>query len=71
MADPRWMEFREWMLNRSPRWFRYLYLKHGEKFAAWLKLNPWAKPPIRAFMQNVIERERKRVQHSVTNLQTA
>ena len=53
--DIRWVQFRHWMLNVGPKWFRTLYLKHGEKFAAWLKLNPWLKPAIRAFMESRIK----------------
>lgn len=49
--DPRWMQFRYWMLNIGPTWFRKLYLKHGEKFALWLDRNPWLKPKIKELME--------------------
>ncbi len=53
--NPRWQMFRHWMLTRAPRWFFRLYLRHGEKFAKWLKRNPWLKPMIRRWMDNRIE----------------
>lgn len=56
--DPRWMEFREWLLLDAPGWLRRLYIKHGERFAAFLRRNPWLKPPIRAFMDSRIEKRK-------------
>lgn len=53
--NPKWLMFRYWLLTRAPRWFKTLYVEHGERFAAWLRLNPWAKPPIRAFMDGRIK----------------
>lgn len=53
--DPRWAQFRHWLLNIGPKWFLKLYLKHGEKFAQWLKTNAWAKYPIRVFMESKIK----------------
>jgi len=53
--NPRWQMFRHWMLTRAPRWFFRLYLRHGEKFAKWLKRNPWLKPMIRRWMDSRIE----------------
>lgn len=53
--NPRWQMFRHWMLTRAPRWFVRLYLRYGEKFAKWLKRNPWLKPMIRRWMDNRIE----------------
>lgn len=52
--DPRWLQFREWLMMHSPTWFLQLYVKHGERFAGWLKRHPWAKPPIRAWMKSRI-----------------
>lgn len=53
--NPRWQMFRHWMLTRAPRWFVRLYLRHGERFAKWLKRNPWLKPMIRRWMDSRIE----------------
>ena len=54
-TNPRWMLFREWLLNDGPVWFRNLYIKHGEKFAGVVKRNPWMKPIIRRFMDSRIK----------------
>lgn len=53
--NPRWQMFRHWLATRGPRWFVRLYLRHGEKFAKWLKRNPWLKPMIRRWMDSRIE----------------
>lgn len=55
-----WLVFREWLLNEAPVWFRWLYLKHGEAFAGWLRQHPWAKVPVRWTM-NLVVKERKTV----------
>ena len=52
--NPRWLMFREWMLNDSPSWLFKLYTKFGERFANWLKGNGWLKPAIRKFMDSKI-----------------
>lgn len=52
--NPQWVRFRHWLLNFAPRWFKAAYIKHGEKFAAWLDKNAWAKPPIKAWMDSRI-----------------
>ena len=38
--NPSWLQFREWMLNDSPSWFRKLYIKFGERFAAFISNKP-------------------------------
>jgi hypothetical protein len=35
--NPKWRVFREWLTLCAPKWFYNLYVKHGERFAAWLK----------------------------------
>jgi hypothetical protein len=52
--NPRWLEFREWMLSRAPTWFFDLYAKHGEAFAEWLKDKPVIKALIRKWMDGRI-----------------
>lgn len=54
VSNPKWMLFREWMLNRSPRLFRATYLAFGERFANWLRRHPSFKPAIRRFMDSRI-----------------
>jgi flagellar hook-associated protein 2 len=46
----RWVLFRHWLLFRAPRWFRALYLRHGEAFARWLGDKAWLKSAIRWWM---------------------
>jgi flagellar hook-associated protein 2 len=48
--NPRWVLFRHWLLSRAPGWFRALYLRHGERFAAWLGDQPWLRDVIRRWM---------------------
>lgn len=55
IEDIRWMLFREWLMSDAPAWFRALYLKHGEKFAAWIVDKPRIKRVIRKFMDGRIE----------------
>lgn len=54
VEDVRWLIFREWMLNESPKWFRHLYLTHGEKFALWIANKPVLKSMIRGLMNIVV-----------------
>jgi hypothetical protein len=53
--NPQWMEFREWMLNDSPSWFRNLYLKYGAKFAEFISDKPLLKSAIRSWMNTKIK----------------
>lgn len=53
-TNPRWMMFREWLVTKSPSWFKKLYFKHGEGFAAWLKNKPRIKNLIRKWMDSRI-----------------
>jgi hypothetical protein len=48
------------MFCHAPLWFFNFYLKHGERIAAWLKRNPWAKPAIRLWMDSRIRSMEKR-----------
>jgi hypothetical protein len=54
VEDVRWLIFREWMLNESPKWFRHLYLTHGENFALWIANKPVLKSMIRGLMNIVV-----------------
>jgi hypothetical protein len=46
-ADVRWVFTRYYIWNMGPAWFRKLYQRHGEKFAAWLENKPRVKGLIR------------------------
>lgn len=52
--NPKWLQFRHWMLTQAPRWLRQIYIRHGEKFAGWLKSHPVWKPAIRCWMDSKI-----------------
>jgi hypothetical protein len=52
--NPDWMRFREWMLTKAPRWFRALYIKYGERFAAFIKDKPKLKRLIKKWMDGRI-----------------
>lgn len=49
-ADPRWLQFRKWMLLKAPDGLFRDYVKHGPALAEWLDNNPWAKLALRPFM---------------------
>lgn len=49
-TDPRWLEFREWVVDHAPRWFFRLYARHGEKIAGVVRRRPWLKRVLRPFM---------------------
>tara|TARA_R110002050_G_scaffold111022_2_gene224124 strand:+ start:5597 stop:6919 length:1323 start_codon:yes stop_codon:yes gene_type:complete len=55
VTNPKWKQFREWMLNDSPSWFRKLYIKHGEKFAKFISDKPRIKAIIRKWMNTRIK----------------
>ena len=53
--NPKWVMFREWLLTKAPDWFRNLYIKHGERFAAFLRTRPSLKRLIRKWMDSRIQ----------------
>jgi len=53
--NPRWLEFRAWMLTRAPVWFRELYIRHGARIAAWISNKPLLKRAIRSWMDARIQ----------------
>ncbi len=55
IENPKWLEFREWMLNDSPSWFRNLYLKYGERIAKFISNKPRVKSIIRKWMNTKIK----------------
>ena len=54
VENPRWLLFRFWLLHRAPGWFRALYLRHGERFGAWLGDKPRLRGAIRRWMDTRI-----------------
>ena len=53
--NPKWLQFREWMLEDSPSWFRSLYIKYGERFAKFISNKPLLKTIIRKWMNTRIK----------------
>jgi hypothetical protein len=53
--NPKWRVFREWLTFCAPKWFYNLYVKHGERFAAWLKGKHVLKGIIRHWMDGRVE----------------
>ena len=48
--DPRWLQFREWVIGYSPNWFYEAYSKYGEKVAKVVAKVPALKLVIRPYM---------------------
>jgi len=55
IENPQWLEFREWMLDDSPRWFLNLYIKYGERIAKFISNKPRVKSIIRKWMNTKIK----------------
>lgn len=49
-TNPEWLAFREWLFTYAPKWFKRLYIKHGERFALWVQDKPALKGVIRTWM---------------------
>ena len=54
-SNPKWLQFRHWMLNKSPDWFREWYLANGELVAEHIKDKPELKAQIKIFMDSKLE----------------
>ena len=48
--DPKWLQFREWVISYSPDWFYKAYSKYGENVAKVVAKVPALKLVIRPFM---------------------
>tara|TARA_R110002020_G_scaffold328569_1_gene544514 strand:- start:4 stop:1299 length:1296 start_codon:yes stop_codon:yes gene_type:complete len=55
IENPKWLEFRYWMMNDAPSWFRNLYIKYGEKIAKFISNKPRIKSIIRKWMNTKIK----------------
>ena len=55
IENPKWLEFRYWMLNDAPSWFRNLYIKYGERMAKFISNKPRIKSIIRKWMNTKIK----------------
>jgi tetratricopeptide (TPR) repeat protein len=54
--NPKWLEFRHWMLTAGPDWLVHIYGMHGEAFADWIHDKPMVKSVIRSLMDMAISR---------------
>lgn len=53
--NPRWKEFREWVLNEAPDGLREAYIKDGERFASMIHNEPAFKDIVRGLMDSALE----------------
>ena len=53
--DPKWKQFRSWLLEDAPTWFVNLYVKYGERFAEFISNKPILKSIIRKWMNTKIK----------------
>jgi hypothetical protein len=52
--NPKWLQFREWMLTKASDNLRNFYIKHGEKIAESIRNKPKIKAIIRKWMDGKI-----------------
>jgi hypothetical protein len=50
----KWMLFRFWLINDSPKWLLKLYVKNGERFSKFIKNKKYTKMIIRLLMDFAI-----------------
>ena len=53
--NPKWKEFRSWMLTESPEWFFNLYINNGEQFANFISDKPFLKRVVRFSMDSILK----------------
>ena len=58
--DTRWFVFRVWMQYDAPKWFKKLYLTHGEKYATFISNKPLLKWATKKLMDLVVENKRNK-----------
>jgi hypothetical protein len=52
--NPKWLQFREWMLNMAPQSLRDWYLEYGEAFAEVIRRDDHMKRIVRNWMETKI-----------------
>ena len=57
--DNRWTIFRDWVVHKSPQWFKMWYLENGEQFAEFIKGKKLIKGVLKFFMDIIIRKESK------------
>ena len=53
--NPKWLEFREYMVERAPWWLNKLYWKFGQRFAAFISNKPITKKFLEKIMDKLVE----------------
>lgn len=56
-TTPKWMEFRDWLLNEGPEHLRAAYAQHGEQFAERVKIDPVLRAEVHSLMDDIFEKE--------------
>jgi hypothetical protein len=54
--NPKWLLFRDWVVNAAPEWFRKLYVATGPKYAHKIGRFPVVVKLLRKAMDRIIER---------------
>jgi hypothetical protein len=52
--NPRWLEFRAWLLTKAPAWFRAFYAARGPKWAARIANDPDERAALRATFDEIL-----------------
>jgi len=55
-ANYDWVLFRDWMLNKAPKWLLWLYKTYGEQFAKFISNKPRLKKIIKVLMNRAIKK---------------
>tara|TARA_R100001591_G_C4346318_1_gene182020 strand:- start:13 stop:2184 length:2172 start_codon:yes stop_codon:yes gene_type:complete len=55
-----WFIFRTWLQYDSPKWFKKLYIKHGESYAKFIKHKPMLKWVTKKAMDYIIKSKRRK-----------
>lgn len=56
--NPKWMQFRYWILHKAPIWLHDLYRNHGEQFARYISDKPLLKSIVRNVMNFILWRNK-------------
>jgi len=59
-SNPEWFIFRTWLEYDAPKWFKKLYMTHGENYAKLVAKVPPLKWITKKLMDTVIENKRRR-----------
>lgn len=54
-TNPKWLQFRHWMLNYAPNWLVEAYVAYGEQFSKFIENKPMIKWMIRKLMDSRIK----------------